>query len=424
MRPSIPPFVEESDGSGRAVVEETDRVTGMEWRVEYILRPGSTLLEQRVTLYNGTAVRWPYYWWANAGIAFDDPAMRVILPAHVVSTHTTPAEIVPWPVTPGGKDGTLIANHKTAGGWFAYRSREPFFAIYKPAFRSGLAHFADPRLVPGKKMWVWGASQDDWVKHELTDNFPSYVEMQAGRFQSQDTFEFLQPQQVVQFSEFWIPVCDMGGVTRATRDVILNLQRHAETPSGLSLQIELSATHAIRNATLLVADGRTSVLQTRVDLDPGVTYSKVLANPADSPYTVQLVDPAGNILLHDTEDWYDADTPDRVKLGVVPKPYPDGGNEPALLARGIFHELNEQWKDASSDYATGVRRFPENAEIAKGEGTFALNLNRFDEAARLLGPVVASNPVGRSVHLRPGAGAGNARSGCAGAQDSDEDSPN
>ncbi len=155
------------DGSGRAVVENIDRATGMKWRVEYILHPGSTVLEQRVTLSNRSAMRWPYYWWANGDIAFDDPATKMILPTYVVSTHATPREIIPWPTMVDGKDGTVFANQKTDGAWFAYKSREPFFAIYKPAFRSGVAHFADPGMVEGKKIWLWGPNGDTFVKSAI-----------------------------------------------------------------------------------------------------------------------------------------------------------------------------------------------------------------------------------------------------------------
>jgi len=48
------------DGVGRVVVEDTDRTSGMQWRDEFILHPGSTVLEQRVTLYNGSAARRGY----------------------------------------------------------------------------------------------------------------------------------------------------------------------------------------------------------------------------------------------------------------------------------------------------------------------------------------------------------------------------
>jgi len=377
------------DGSGRAIVEDIDRVTGMKWRVEYVLHPGSTVLEQRVTLSNGSPVRWPYYWWANAATAFDDPGMRAVLPAYVASTHTTPAEIVPWPVTPdgAGRDGTLVANYETGGGWFAYGSREPFFAVFKPASRSGLVHYADPSVVPGKKIWIWGAKQDEWVKSNLTDGFSSYVEMQSGRFQNQNMFQFLAPGQSVRFSEFWMPVYDMDGVTRATRDVILNFQRRPD----MSVQIELSPTHAVRHANLQIVCGGKKSLDTPIDLDPSATLAKTLEQPGDSRCTVQVVDPLGRILLRHTEGVWDADSPDRVKLGTVPPPYSDSAEAAALSGRGEFHELEQEWASAWSDYAAGRKTFPANRAFSKDGGIVALNLERFAEAVSLLSPAVAAD---------------------------------
>ena len=49
-------------------VGNIDRVYGMEWTVELMLRPKSTLLEQRVTLSNRSDVRHRFYWWNNAGV--------------------------------------------------------------------------------------------------------------------------------------------------------------------------------------------------------------------------------------------------------------------------------------------------------------------------------------------------------------------
>src|SRR2546427_5476153 len=53
------------DGSASITVGNIDRVYGMEWSVELTLRPGSTVLEQRVTLSNRSDVRHRFYWWNN-----------------------------------------------------------------------------------------------------------------------------------------------------------------------------------------------------------------------------------------------------------------------------------------------------------------------------------------------------------------------
>jgi len=54
------------DGSASVWVGNIDRVYGMQWEVELVLKPASTLLEERVTLYNRSDVRHRYYWWDNA----------------------------------------------------------------------------------------------------------------------------------------------------------------------------------------------------------------------------------------------------------------------------------------------------------------------------------------------------------------------
>jgi hypothetical protein len=133
----------ESDGSARAVVQDTDRVSGMEWRVEYVLRPASTVLEQRVTLYNRGGARRGYDWWANAAIEFDDPATLFILPARLVADHASTV-IESWPVTSQGTDESSVAGHKRSTSWFGRGSREPFFAVYKPGSRTGVAKAATP----------------------------------------------------------------------------------------------------------------------------------------------------------------------------------------------------------------------------------------------------------------------------------------
>ncbi|PYX40036.1 MAG: hypothetical protein DMG81_07685, partial [Acidobacteria bacterium] len=73
MSPVSFTFAQHEDGSASATVGNVDRVYGMEWTVELLLRPKSTVLEQRVTLSNRSDVRHRFYWWNNAGVeAWDD----------------------------------------------------------------------------------------------------------------------------------------------------------------------------------------------------------------------------------------------------------------------------------------------------------------------------------------------------------------
>jgi len=103
-------FGKHDDGSASVTIGNVDRVYGMEWMVELVLRPKSTLLEQRVTLSNRSDVRHRFYWWNNAGIeAWDDS--QIVYPMRFAATHGF-TEIHPWPVDQDGIDYSILANHR------------------------------------------------------------------------------------------------------------------------------------------------------------------------------------------------------------------------------------------------------------------------------------------------------------------------
>jgi hypothetical protein len=99
-------------------------------------------------------------------------------------------------------------------------------AVYHPRTKAGVVHYSSPLDLPSKKVWSWSSDADglDW-RRALSDNNSAYVEIQAGLFRNQETFAFLEPQAVLQFSEYWLPVRDIGGITRATQDAVLSLTR-------------------------------------------------------------------------------------------------------------------------------------------------------------------------------------------------------
>jgi len=69
-----------------------------------------------------------------------------------------------------------------------------------------------------KEVWSWSSDADafDW-RRALSDNNSAYVEIQAGPFRNQETYGFLEPQQTLRFSEYWMPMLDLGGLSRANR---------------------------------------------------------------------------------------------------------------------------------------------------------------------------------------------------------------
>ena len=97
------------DGSASVTVGNVDRVYGMEWTVELILRPKSTVLEERVTLSNRSDVRHRFYWWNNAGVeAWDDS--QIVYPMRFAASHGF-TEIIPGLSIRMAIDYSVIRNH-------------------------------------------------------------------------------------------------------------------------------------------------------------------------------------------------------------------------------------------------------------------------------------------------------------------------
>ncbi len=99
---------------------------------------------------------------------------------------------------------------------FVHGSREDFMGIWNPQSNSGTVHFARYDELPAKKIWSWGVDADglDW-RNALSDDNSAYAEVQGGLFRNQETYAYLQPRQHISFTEYWMPVRDLGGISRA-----------------------------------------------------------------------------------------------------------------------------------------------------------------------------------------------------------------
>jgi hypothetical protein len=111
--------------------------------------------------------------------------------------------------------------------------------------------------MPGKKLYSWGPGSDAYVKSRLTQNFPSYIETQAGTTPNQETRLWLDPQQASHFTEYWMPVRQLDGVTRANLAGVLYLGRTATSPPTLLAEFEANAPMA--GVTVKILNGANTV---------------------------------------------------------------------------------------------------------------------------------------------------------------------
>ncbi len=289
-----------------------------------------------------------------------------------------------------------MSHDRDETAWFAYQSREPFMAVYKPKSRSGVAHYADPTVLAGKKMYIFGSKDKADYIRRLTDNFNLYVEMQAGLFTDQETYEFLNPEQARTFTEYWIPFRNLGGVTRVTPSAVLYAARRGQPGAPQTLSVELAATRPIAGAHIRISNGGKADPGRRHGTWVQRPYGQKLAIDAASaqPYFIQLLDNAGNALLEHTEGVYDASVPPGVKAGPRPKTDWNGPEtEQLLVKREVFNELSDQLGSARHDYTVGLQSFPGNLEFEKAAGRVSVSLLRFDDAATHEEKVLAKAPA-------------------------------
>jgi tetratricopeptide (TPR) repeat protein len=381
--------VRHDDGSASVWVGNIDRPYGMQWRVELKLRPGRSLLEQTTTLYNRSDVRHRFYWWTTAAVrAFGDS--EILYPMELTASHHF-ADIDTWPVDSSGTDLSRPRNHTK--GWvsrFAYGSREPFMGVYNPGTESGMVHVAPHHDLPGKKIWSWGWDDDarDWSR-ALSDDASAYLEVQAGLFRNQETYAFLEPQQLLRFRETYQPVRKIGGYSRANDEAVVHVRRD----EGGALRVGMNVTLAVRGGRIVVRAGESIVGQLQINLDPSGAFDHTWADlTAREPYTVEVQDGGGRALIAHTENRYDVVPKGSVKTGPQPAhvfPPPEKRSDGDWMELGRYQELNGKLLEARDVYAAALSAFPESPDLNRAAGRLAVALKRYPDAVAPLSEATA-----------------------------------
>jgi tetratricopeptide (TPR) repeat protein len=377
-----------TDGSASAIVGNVDRVYGMEWMVELLLRPKSTLLEERVTLSNRSDVRHRFYWWNNAGVRVSDDS-QIVYPMRFAASHGF-SDVVRWPVDTDGYDLSFIRNHvHGAVSLFSYGSRESFMGVWHPTTRTGTVHFADYEDLPAKKIWSWGVDAEgkDW-RTALSDDDSAYIEIQAGLFRNQETYAFLEPRQSIHFSEYWMPTREIGPISRANLSGVLSLGR-----LGNVLNVGFNANREFPKATVSISNGKGSVFSEKVDLAPERAWTHHVSSiDSHATYTVEIRDAMGATLLRQTEGIYDWTPESEIHLGPqTAYQLPDTGERTFddWMQLGKDLELTGKNLQALDAYGEALRRFPGSFAASKSAGRLTASLLRFEEAENFLEQVQA-----------------------------------
>jgi tetratricopeptide (TPR) repeat protein len=394
-----------ADGSASVTVGNRDRVYGMDWTVEIVLHPGSTLVEERVTLSNHSDVRHHFFWWNNTGIEVW-PDSRIYYPMQFTKDNGSD-DIDTWPVNSKGIDLSVVSRQKGDFEAFAYGSSEPFMGLYSPHTDSGVAHWADPRVVPAKKIFGWGNDSNalDW-RRRLSDNNSAYVELQSGLFKDQVTYQFLEPRHSIHFTEFWMPVRGIGSITRANLNGVVAMERETLPGGKIALKLGFNANRAVPGAKIVVSDGEKDVFEETASLDPAVTWTHRIPDvEAGKSYTFVLSDAKGETLLKHTEGVYDLVPRNQVHTGPQAESKPPEEKawlDKDYLTNGTVSELQGDYLEAWEIYRRGLAKYPSGTGLFKAAGRLAVSLWRFEEASRLLAKAEEGDPSDPETHYYRG----------------------
>ncbi len=274
-------FIEhETDGAHTVWMAEIDPISRMKGMHGVRIRPGSSLIELRVRLYNRTPLMQTFLWWANVAAKVHDQYQSFFPPdVHYVADHAVRAMSsfpvadghyygVDYGARPGANNLSWYRNIPVPTSYMICETQGSFFGGFDYDAGGGFVHVANRHLSPGKKQWTWGNHEFGWAwDRELTDDGGPYVELMAGVYtDNQPDFSYLLPYETKTFSQYWWPIQQVGPVQEANREAAVRLV--VEKDRSIQLSILCSAPR--KNLTVRLMEGDAVQLErSGICIEPG-----------------------------------------------------------------------------------------------------------------------------------------------------------
>ena len=266
---------EKGDGSVTVYIGNLNLITGVYYAVGLILKPGRAFLEIEVKTFNSREIPTKYYFWTNAAVPVTEGS-RVFIPGKHTLEDT-------FPVTREGVDVSWYKNCKFPVDAFVIDSEEDFFGYYDYNTQYGVVQHANHFKVPGKKRFTWGTSEDGlfWAPI-LSDKGVPYIELQTGKYRTQQIVGFVDPHFYDEWREWWYPIAAIGGISYANKDATVYLEVEPSSDGLYEVKVGIYGTAPFPESTVSVQSVGGTLLEEKVDLSPERPYVRTLKSKSGS----------------------------------------------------------------------------------------------------------------------------------------------
>tara|TARA_R110000764_G_scaffold235438_1_gene330009 strand:- start:1309 stop:4440 length:3132 start_codon:yes stop_codon:yes gene_type:complete len=363
------------DGSVSCVVGALDLPSRTKWNVEIKLHPDKAYFETTATWANTSEVPVTYYHWMNAA-AKADGNLEFIYPGNKRIGHG--GELGDWPID-SGRDISKYENNDF-GIYKSYHiidSYADYFGGYWHEDDFGFGHYANYEDKPGKKIWIWGLSDQGMIWEDLlTDSNGQYIEYQAGKLFNQaansSTFtpfkhrEFT-PHDVDIAKELWFPLKGTKGMVAASEYGVLNVIRN-----GDSVELKLSALQPL-DTNIVVRAGDKVHYKRDIVLSTLDLYTETLPIEGDQEIEVAL---GNNLLVYNSDE----------ALALLDRPYKsetefDWESAYGLYVKGLELEKQRRYTEAHETY---LKSFETEATHVPTLNRLGLSFYRMEDMEKAL----------------------------------------
>ena len=278
-------IVKKEDGSISCVIGALDLLSQTSWRLDINLPKDKAYFTTSSFWNNATAFEQPYYTWMNTGLKAAGN-LEFIYPGKNYLGHN--GEYSDWPINKKNGRELQFYNNNNFGGYKSYHvfgKYTDFFGAYWHDDAFGMGRYSNHDDKPGKKIWIWGLSQQGMIWEKLlTDTDGQYVEVQSGRLFNQSAeasmltpfkHRSFYPYQSDAWTEYWFPVKQTRGFVKANNYGAVNVK----SENGW-LKIYFSPLQALRERLELFDNGKT-IYSKDIAVQPLVLFADSIKTTVD-----------------------------------------------------------------------------------------------------------------------------------------------